>query len=136
MWCPCGPPGEAIGSLCRSLFGKIALWGAAAGCTGKIAYRPMVREFGPERPPTARQKPNLLVYHISVNLSMSKIKKIKKKKRTSVLFIFAGGGPVGVCDTGPINPAITFSAFHSSSSSPNTKGRSSPNPSNSTISYS
>jgi hypothetical protein len=54
MWCPFGPPGEPIGPLCRGLFGKIALWGEAAGCTGKIAYRPLVRKVGPERPPTAR----------------------------------------------------------------------------------
>ena len=58
MWCPFGPPSEAIGSLCRGLFGKIALWGAAAGCTGKIAYRPLVRKVGPGRPPTARRKPS------------------------------------------------------------------------------
>ena len=61
--------------------------------------------------PRPAENPHLLVYHISVNLSIPKIKN-KKKKRTSVLFIFARGGPVGVCDTGPINPAITFSAFH------------------------
>lgn len=61
--------------------------------------------------PRPAKNPHLLVYHISVNLS---IPKIKKKKRTLVLFIivFARGGPVGVCDTGPINPAITFSALH------------------------
>ena len=32
--------------------------------------------------------------------------------RFFLVLIFAGGGPVGVCDTGPINPAITFSALH------------------------
>lgn len=58
MWCPSLRLGEAMESLCLGLFGKIALWGTAAGCTGKIAYRPLVREFGPERPPTARRKPS------------------------------------------------------------------------------
>jgi hypothetical protein len=29
-----------------------------------------------------------------------------------LVIIFARGGPVGVCDTGPINPAIAFSALH------------------------
>ena len=63
--------------------------------------------------PRPAENPNPLVYHISVNLSIGKI---KKKKRTSVLFIiFARSGPIGVCDTSPINPTITFSALHFSS---------------------
>ena len=83
MWCPSLRSGSPGGSLCRDLFGKIALWGAVAGCTGKIAYRPLVRKVGPGRPPTARRKPNLLVYHISVNLSIPKIKKNTRALRLS-----------------------------------------------------
>ena len=96
--------------------------------------------------PRPAENPNLLVYHISVNLSIPKIKKIREhlgSRIKAVVFatittgylvggvlvgivasragrvfvrvlviIFARGGPVGVCDTGPINPAITFNAFH------------------------
>ena len=78
MWCPSLRSARLWGSLCRDLFGKIALWGAAAGCTGKIAYSLRVREFGPGHPPTARRKPNLLEYHITVNLAIPKIKKIRE----------------------------------------------------------
>lgn len=96
--------------------------------------------------PRPAENPNLLVYHISVNLSISKIKKIREHLGSRIktvvfatitaghfvggvlvgivasgagwvfirvfFFVFARGGPVGVCDTGPINPAITFSALH------------------------
>ena len=58
MWRSSFQSDTPSGSLCRGLFGKIALWGAVAGCTGKIAYSLKVREFGPGRPPTARRKPS------------------------------------------------------------------------------
>ena len=100
--------------------------------------------------PRPAKNPHLLVYHISVNLSIPKIKKIREHLGSRIkavvfatitaghfvggvlvgivasgtgwvfvrvfFFVFARGGPVGVCDTSPINPAITFSAFHFSHS--------------------
>ena len=96
--------------------------------------------------PRPAENPNLLVYHIQVNLSIPKIKKIREHLGSRIktvvfatitaghfirgvlvgivasgtrwvfvrvfFFVFARSGPVGVCDTGPINPAITFSALH------------------------
>lgn len=96
--------------------------------------------------PRPAENPHLLVYHIQVNLSIPKIKKIREHSGSRIkavvfatittgylvggvlvgivasrtgwvfvrvlVFVFARGGPVGVCDTNPINPAITFSALH------------------------
>ena len=109
MWCPSLRSGSPGGSLCRGLFGKIALWGAVAGCTGKIAYSLRVREFGPGRPPTARQKPQpFSISHLGqfVNTQNKKIREHLGSRIKAVIFTtittgyLVGGVLVGIVASG------------------------------------